>query len=194
MGKSHPMELRSRVIAFVEEGHGHREAARHFRVSPRFVNDMVILKRESGGLLAKAQGNHAEGKLARYAIWLRDRLAQKGDLTLDEIVVEMAGVHGVSVPRGSVGKWLHRLGLSHEKRCWPAKSCGPPSCNQTRPSGAGSGLKSASRTWPRCWRGWSSSMCLIPGFDGALFSPAWRDALWVRFFTAAPPRLIPTAL
>ena len=27
MGKSHPMELRIRVVAFVEEGHGHREAA-----------------------------------------------------------------------------------------------------------------------------------------------------------------------
>jgi transposase InsO family protein len=29
---------------------------------------------------------------------------------------------------------------------------------------------------------------LVPGFDGALFSPAWRDALWARFYTAAPPR------
>ena len=115
MGKSHPMELRSRVIAFVEEGHGNREAARHFRVSPRFVNDMVILKRDSGGLLPKVQGNRAEGKLAPYATWLRERLTQKGDLTLDEIVVEMAAVHGVSVHRGSVGKWLHRLGLSHKK-------------------------------------------------------------------------------
>ena len=115
MGKSHPMELRSRVISFVEEGHGHREAARHFRVSPRFVNDMVILKRARGGLSPKRQGNHAEGKLARYSAWLRDRLAVKGDLTLDEIVVEMASVHGVTVHRGSVGKWLHRLGLSHKK-------------------------------------------------------------------------------
>ena len=115
MGKPHPMELRSRVIAFVEEGHGHREAARHFRVSPRFVNDMVILRRESGGFVPKAQGNHAEGKLAPYAVWLRDRLAQKGDLTLDEIVAELAAVHCVSVHRGSVGKWLHRLGLSHKK-------------------------------------------------------------------------------
>ena len=89
--------------------------ARHFRVSPRFVNDMVILKRQSGGLVPKVQGNHAEGKLARYSAWLRDRLAQKGDLTLDEIVAEMASVHGVSVHRGSVGRWLHRLGLSHKK-------------------------------------------------------------------------------
>ena len=115
MGKPHPMELRSRVIAFVEEGHGHREAARHFRVSPRFADDMVILKRESGGLLPQAQGNHAEGKLAPYAPWLRDRLVQKCDLTLDEIVAELAAVHGVSVHRGSVGKWLHRLDLSHKK-------------------------------------------------------------------------------
>ena len=94
--------------------------ARHFRVSPRFVNDMVILKRASGGLLPKTQGNHAEGKLARFNGWLRDRLAAKGDLTLDEIVAEMAAAHGVtvhrgSVHRGSVGRWLHRLGLSHKK-------------------------------------------------------------------------------
>ena len=115
MGRPHPIELRSRVIAFVDEGHGHREAARHFRVSPRFVNDMVILRRESGGLFPKPQGNHAEGKLARFNTWLRDRLTVKGDLTLDEIVAEMVAVHGVTVHRASVGKWLHRLGLSHKK-------------------------------------------------------------------------------
>ena len=115
MGKPHPIELRSRVIAFVEEGHGHREAARHFRVSPRFVNNMVILKRETGSLTPKPQGNHAAGKLAPFADWVRERLAIKGDLTLDAIVAEMAAQHGVSVHRGAVGKWLHRLGLSHKK-------------------------------------------------------------------------------
>jgi transposase len=128
MGKAHPVELRGRVVGFVEEGHGHREAARHFRVSPRFVNDMVILKRETGGLRPKVQGNHAAGKLAPYRGWLRERLAVKGELTLDEIVAEMASVHGVSVHRGSVGKWLHRLGLSHKKNSArqrnPAARCG----------------------------------------------------------------------
>jgi hypothetical protein len=34
----------------------------------------------------------------------------------------------------------------------------------------------------------SSFACLIPGFDGALFSREWKDALWDRFFTAAPQR------
>jgi transposase len=55
MGKSHPIELRSRVVAFVEEGNTHREASRHFRVSPRFVNNLVILKRETGSLLPRRQ-------------------------------------------------------------------------------------------------------------------------------------------
>src|SRR5262245_26580480 len=34
----------------------------------------------------------------------------------------------------------------------------------------------------------STSRCLIPGFDGALFSREWKDALWARFSTAAPQR------
>lgn len=57
MGKPHPMELRRRVVAYVDEGHGHREAARHFRVSPKFVNDLVKLRRETGLLTPKRQGN-----------------------------------------------------------------------------------------------------------------------------------------
>ena len=83
----------------------------------RHVSSMTwsLTKRESGGLLPKVQGNQAGGKLARFAAWLRDRLAQKGDLTLDAIVCDLAAVHGVTVHRGSVGKWLHRLGLSHKK-------------------------------------------------------------------------------
>ena len=134
MGKSHPVELRSRVIAFVEAGHGHREAARHFFVSPKFVNDLVIRKRETGALAPRRQGNHAIGKLAPFDLWLRERLVIKGDLTLDEIVVEMASVHGVSVHRGSVGRWLHRLGLSHKKNIARQRTVAP------RRGGAAQGL------------------------------------------------------
>ncbi|PWL35061.1 MAG: hypothetical protein DCO97_11265 [Marivita sp. XM-24bin2] len=50
MGKSHPTALWERVVAFVEEGQSHRFAAARFRVSVKVVNDMVILKRETGGL------------------------------------------------------------------------------------------------------------------------------------------------
>src|ERR1700747_2164278 len=30
--------------------------------------------------------------------------------------------------------------------------------------------------------------CLIPGFDGAFLSQEWKDALWDKFCTGAPPR------
>ena len=57
MGKPLPVELRQRVVAFVEEGNTHRAAAARFRVSIKFVNDMVLLKRRTGSLDPKPQGN-----------------------------------------------------------------------------------------------------------------------------------------
>ena len=33
-----------------------------------------------------------------------------------------------------------------------------------------------------------SARCLIPAFDGAIFSVEWKDALWARFFMEAPRR------
>jgi len=116
MGKPHPIELRERVVAFVDEGNSHREAARHFRVSPKFVNDMIKLRRETGGLEPKRQGHSGRaGKLRDFADWVRGRLAEQGDLTLDALRLELERVHGVKVHRASVGYWLHRLGLSHKK-------------------------------------------------------------------------------
>ena len=115
MGRSHPIALRSRVVAFVEEGHSHREAARHFRVSPRFVNNLMILKRETGSLSPRRQGHLGGGKLNAHGPWMCERMAQNGELTLDALCVELAG-RGVIVHRSNVGRLLHRLGLSHKKK------------------------------------------------------------------------------
>ncbi len=113
MGKPHPMALRERVVAFVEEGHSNREAARHFRVSPRFVNNMMILHQRSGSLEAKAQGRpDGSGKLADHHGWVCQRMAENGELTLDELCVELAK-RGITVHRSSVGRLLH---LSHKKK------------------------------------------------------------------------------
>jgi len=57
MGKPHPVALRERMITYVDEGYCHREAARHFRVSPKFVNDLVRLRRETGSIKPRPQGN-----------------------------------------------------------------------------------------------------------------------------------------
>lgn len=116
MGKPHPIELRERVAAFVDEGHGHREAARHFRVSPRFVNDLIKLRRETGSLAPRPQGNGGgHGKLAGVTGWIKARVAEKGEITLDELAVELAETHGIDVHRGTVWRVLRGLGLTHKK-------------------------------------------------------------------------------
>ena len=117
MGKPLPMELRERVVDFVAEGHTHRAAAAQFRVSIKFVNDMVILKRSTGSLEPKSQGSGGgHGKLAGVAGWIEQRIKEKRDLTLDELVVELRDGHGVDVHRVSVWRRLRGLGLTHKKR------------------------------------------------------------------------------
>ena len=78
MGKPHPMELRTRVVDFVEEGNTHRATAAHFRVSIKFVNDMVKLKlklkRETGSLEPKRQGRSGHGKLTGSHDWVRGKI------------------------------------------------------------------------------------------------------------------------
>ena len=117
MGRPHPMALRLRVVGFVEEGHSHRSAAARFRVSVKFVNDMVILKRETGALDPRAQGNgggHGKRKVVTDSI--KRRLVEKPDLTLDDLVVELADRHGITIHRVSVWRFLRSLGLTHKKR------------------------------------------------------------------------------
>lgn len=116
MGKPHPIELRERVAAFVDEGHGHREAARHFRVSPKFVNELIKLRRETGGLEPRRSEAPRRSKLNEVADWVRARIADNGEMTLDALVIELRDLKGVTAHRSGVGKLLHRLGLSHKKR------------------------------------------------------------------------------
>lgn len=104
------------MVACVEEGNSHRAAAARFRVSVKFVNDMVILKRETGSLQPRAQGNGGgHGKLVAVRDWLEARLVQKGDLTLDDLVAELAKHHGIAIHRVSVWRFLRGLGLTHKK-------------------------------------------------------------------------------
>jgi len=70
MGKPHPMALRERVVEFVEEGHSHRASAAQFRVSVKFVNDMVILKRETCGACYAVVGRKLSQAGGPHAIWL----------------------------------------------------------------------------------------------------------------------------
>lgn len=130
MGKPHPVELRQRVVDFVAEGNTHRSAAARFRVSVKFVNDMVKLRRATGSLAPKPQGNGGgHGKLSGLKDWVARRIGQKRDLTVAELAAEIAVTHGTAVHRGSVWRLLRDLGLTHKKR--------PPGRRTKTPRGRG---------------------------------------------------------
>lgn len=57
----------------LEQGNTHTDTARRLCVSIKFVNDMVRLKRETGGLEPKPQGNPGRGKLSDVQEWVRRR-------------------------------------------------------------------------------------------------------------------------
>ena len=117
MGKPHPLALRTRVAAYVDEGHGHRAAARHFRVSPKFVNDLMKRRRETGSLEPLPQGHGGvHGKLACVRDWLEGRILTQGDLTLDALVLELKEKHDIAVHGVTVWRCLRALGLTHKKR------------------------------------------------------------------------------
>ena len=116
MEKPHPMVLRERVVRHVLAGNSHRSAAARYEVSIKFVNDMMKLKREQGSLEPKVQGNPGLGKLTAHQAWVEAQIKAQPDLTLDELVAELAEQQGLVVHRSSMGRLLHRLGLTHKKK------------------------------------------------------------------------------
>jgi len=63
MGKPHPMELRTRVVEFVEEGHSHREATRRFMVQAGDVS----LDRNKSNPLSQHLSQKEKVKLSSHA-------------------------------------------------------------------------------------------------------------------------------
>ena len=99
----------------MEEGNTHRATAAHFRVSIKFVNDMVKLKRETGSLEPKRQGRSGHGKLAGSHDWVRGKIESKPDVTLDELISALRRECGIDGQRSAMWGLVHRLGLSHKK-------------------------------------------------------------------------------
>ena len=63
MPKPYSLDLRERVVRFVDEGHSRHAAAAHFRVSVSFVVNLVKAFRVRGSLAPKPSGGRRHAKL-----------------------------------------------------------------------------------------------------------------------------------
>jgi transposase len=81
------------------------------------VNDMAMVKRETGALHPRLQGNgggHGELKIVSDSI--KRRRVEKPCLTVDDLVLELADRCGITIHRVSVWRFLRGLGFTHKKR------------------------------------------------------------------------------
>lgn len=108
MPKAYSLDLRERVVRFVEAGHSCRAAAAHFAVSVSFVVILMRTYRETGSLMPKASGGRRHSKLDPHRAFLLGRVCEKDDITMPELAAALAATTGVKVAPASLSRWLIR--------------------------------------------------------------------------------------
>ena len=112
------MDLRERLVAYVEAGHSCRAAARLFAVSASTAVRLAAAQRERGDVRPMPQGRApgAAGKLALHRAFLLEIVRAGPDITLKELAGALAEAHGVRVQLSSLHRTLRRAGHSYRKR------------------------------------------------------------------------------
>lgn len=108
------MDLRERLVAAVEAGESRRSAARRFGVSAASAVKWVARSRAEGRPLPRRMGGYRRPALAAERDWLLARLAEKPDLTIRALVIELSD-RGVKVGDWSVWAFLKAEGLGFKK-------------------------------------------------------------------------------
>jgi len=114
MTKAYSLDLRRRVVRFVDVGHSRHEAAAHFEVSVAFVVKLVAAFRATGSYAAKPEGGWRYSKLDPHRRWLERRLLEKSDITMPELAAELTA-KGIAVAPASLSRWYLRHGYSVKK-------------------------------------------------------------------------------
>jgi len=89
MPQTYSVDLRRRIVAFVERGHSRREAARVFDVSPSFVIILMRRYKTSGDLAGRSRGGARHDRLSRHIETLAEWIEADPSLTLSEMCARL---------------------------------------------------------------------------------------------------------
>src|ERR1700677_2431109 len=104
MTKSYSLDLRWRVVRFVESGHSRHAAAAQFDVSVSFVVKLLAAYHATGSYAAKPEGGWRYSKLDPERDFLVRRIEEKPDITMVELARELAG-RGAKIDPASISRW-----------------------------------------------------------------------------------------
>ena len=123
MGRPYSEDLRSRIVATVEDGATRAAAAAQFAVSVSCAIKLVQRFRQTGSVTPAPRGKKPFA-LAEHEALVRELVAARPDLTLDELTHELED-RGIRAGRSSVNRFLKTCGLTLKKsRCMPPSSNG----------------------------------------------------------------------
>src|SRR5215211_1216774 len=166
MPKALSFDLRSRVLAAIDEGLSCRQAAARFGVSASSAIRWQAQRRAGGDARPKPQGgDRLSHRTEAHAELIHAALAEVPDITLPELKARLAE-QGAQVSVSALWRFCRRHQITRKKRRrMPPSRTGPTSASGARPGSR------ASSTSTR--RGWSSLM--------RLFSPGiWWSGLSVN--------------
>jgi transposase len=113
MSVAYSTDLRVRVIEAVEAGASRRDAAESFGVSVSTAIRWLHEWLDGGRAEAKPRGGSCS-PLEEHATWLLALIAQRPDLTLEEVVAEM-GKQRIRGSRTAVWRFFERHDVSFKK-------------------------------------------------------------------------------
>jgi transposase len=115
MTRPYSLDLRERVVSYIDAGHSCRDAARLFAVGVATVVRWTQRKRQTGQCAAKPMGGRRRPVLLSQRDWLLARIAAAPDLTVRAVQAELIA-RGVKVSYGAVWSFLAAEGLTFKKR------------------------------------------------------------------------------
>ena len=128
MGQPLSMDLRSRLLAAIDDGMSCRGAAARFGVAPSTAIRWHAQRRETGSFAPKPQGGDMRSRRVEersddiLALW-----AARKDITLEELRTGLAEM-GLTVSVAGLHRFFVRRGMTRKKRlAMPSSRTGPMS-------------------------------------------------------------------
>ena len=115
MARPYSQDLRDRVVCSVAAGRSCRVTAAIFGLSVASVVKWCQRWRATGSAAAKQMGGWKQLLLKSEREWLLARIAEKPDLTLRAIVIELAE-RGTPASYGAVWRFFNREGITFKKK------------------------------------------------------------------------------
>jgi putative transposase len=114
MAAPYSEDLRERAVALVDGGMSRRQVAKLLELGASTVIKWMKLRRETGGVAAKAMGGDRRSRLTAQREFLLKRAVEEPDMTLEELRAELKE-RGLVVGYGTVQRFFASEDFSFKK-------------------------------------------------------------------------------